>query len=1563
MTKALHRAGAKPHGLHFRVKHTVSRKVFRRRVTTASSLLLVMALLIPVWLSAGSARPASADTAAATDTTDTTTPSTDPTDPTTSTTAAPDTTTTTTPDATTSTTAASDTTTTIAPPADASTGTPDASGATSAAAGVGSTAGTASGATTATTDTNNANNTAKTSGSTTTTTTRPPAKTTAATQLAIPPKGQAYLGAFVDPSPVNRLTSTDPTGALPWAALQGFVGPSSVADEIRQLPAFQQGLPRPLSLVPVYQDWDDTVTTTQLDAIVAAGGIPLISWSCTTTNKQGSVSTKKIAQGKFDPAITTFAKTLKSLGAPVLLNVLPDPNGSGSGCLIPGKLEAQGNSYQDAFDQIRSDFTAAGATNVGFVWSIDPTVGTPADWDFFYPGSNVDWIGADADVTSASQGPDFLGSIFRSWYSYADQKRKPLLISRTGAPGISGLQDAYLQQVKSELPTELPDVKGVVYFDAAYHVTKNKTDEDSLSTKGLADFAALSNTPAFQPPRAAAPTVTVSGPSTGMPVGQVVHIQATVSGNDRGGYLTFLDEGAPVSGCEAVAVRLAGSCDTSSLSLGQHEIAVDYSGDAQTNPAETSSPLQLSIIPLSGLLACGTFLVDDIPTRQLCPPAIPSNGQAYLGAFVKPNPLNSYPDGTTPTEAELQSLATFNAHLSRPLSIVHVFQLWNTPVPNSQLQQILAAGGTPLIDWKCDAAPVASGSLPSDAEVIAGEDDQLITNYAKQLAKLEAPVFLRWYYEPNFPGSKPFTNCLGSANTPNQGPAGYVRAWQHIHKLFMDAHATNVSFVWCMGVAGRNQDFSAYYPGSADVDWIAADGYERKDIDPNFAGRFGSWYADFSSFGKPMMVSETAAIGPRQNQYLNQIEPALSTDFPQIKAIVYLDTPTRWSFALTDGGKAAFQKLANSTNGTISFRPTQQPTVVTLPLLSPPPKSGQEVQLTASISTNDAGGSLSFYTDGSDTPLRGCADIPVNVGMSCNTDALPASPAGGVTAVTAKYSGDADFGPSSGSLQTVVGTVPKITPNRAPGVPDPGSAYLGAWVNPVTSTSAVAAELKALPGVNAGLGRPLSIVHIYQGWSQFTPNYVLRDVLAGGGIPMIDWSCGDSDANVSGGVDDAAITGFAHQLAALHAPVFLRWYYEPNFTSSASDTTCLNPLGVPGLATAPLHYRQAFQHIHDLFQAAGAGNVAFVWAPTVSGGDEQDLTSYFPGSAYVDWIAADGYAATDNPGPNAAAAIFDAWYQQFSVYGKPMMISETGAYQCTATDGSCSATDQAGYLTDLGQALGALPYQSTVKDPVTFPLVRALVYFDAPGRSQVHPHTYALNAGGMAEFQSLSKNPFFLPHRFSTTTGVTATQLPAAVGQRVQLTAAVPADNGGAINFFDNGAPIPDCQGVSLVDGPTCVSKSVPVGTSAIEAVYTGDANFDASTSAPTAATVIAPGASSVGGGSGGMGRGSLSGGSFGAFAGVPTLGGVQGMGFAGPGAHSAAGEPGAGGAGYPTGEISTLLPAAAGGGGSTYQTAIVLIGVGLVAGFGGYILATWVVDRRRRIAGLPGPGPAGGAV
>jgi uncharacterized repeat protein (TIGR03803 family) len=87
------------------------------------------------------------------------------------------------------------------------------------------------------------------------------------------------------------------------------------------------------------------------------------------------------------------------------------------------------------------------------------------------------------------------------------------------------------------------------------------------------------------------------------------------------------------------------------------------------------------------------------------------------------------------------------------------------------------------------------------------------------------------------------------------------------------------------------------------------------------------------------------------------------------------------------------------------------------------------------------------------------------------------------------------------------------------------------------------------------------------------------------------------------------------------------------------------------------------------------------------------------------------------------------------------------------------------------------------------------------------------------------------PHLIPTTTVVTSTPNPSEVGQLVTITATVsPSGPTGTVDFTSNGAGISGCTAVPLnLEMAVCTTSTLAVGTDAIVATYSGDANYSGS--------------------------------------------------------------------------------------------------------------------------------------
>lgn len=113
---------------------------------------------------------------------------------------------------------------------------------------------------------------------------------------------------------------------------------------------------------------------------------------------------------------------------------------------------------------------------------------------------------------------------------------------------------------------------------------------------------------------------------------------------------------------------------------------------------------------------------------------------------------------------------------------------------------------------------------PAKTSLIAsGAYDAQIRARALQIRELAGPVLLRWFWEMD-----------GMVNRAEAvSPASFIRAWRHIHNIFTRAGARNVRWVWCPNAFNfRTGVAQQFYPGSAYVDWIGADGYNWSPARP-----------------------------------------------------------------------------------------------------------------------------------------------------------------------------------------------------------------------------------------------------------------------------------------------------------------------------------------------------------------------------------------------------------------------------------------------------------------------------------------------------------------------------------------------------------------------------------------------------------------------------------------------------------------------------------------------------------------------------------------------------------
>jgi beta-mannanase len=268
-------------------------------------------------------------------------------------------------------------------------------------------------------------------------------------------------------------------------------------------------------------------------------------------------------------------------------------------------------------------------------------------------------------------------------------------------------------------------------------------------------------------------------------------------------------------------------------------------------------------------------------------------------------------------------------------------------------------------------------------------------------------------------------------------------------------------------------------------------------------------------------------------------------------------------------------------------------------------------------------------------------------------------------------------------------------------------------------------DTTAMANYAAMVGGKPSIVMWYEKWAgQTSTAFPAADadrVVQFGATPMITWEACDpkggrcqntapsqyTDKNIAAGKFDSYLTSWAQGAKAWGKPFFLRLNHEMNGTWYPWGTNPKTPTQYSNQNTHE-DYVAAWKHVHQLFDSVGVTNATWVWSPNVITPITQfadDFASDYPGDAWVDWVALDGYN-WGNGGGNVSSNtwtsfvdLFAASYAELtSLTSKPLMFAETASAPGPGGDKACWITE--GFLCDL---------------PTYFPRTRAVIWFDADG--------------------------------------------------------------------------------------------------------------------------------------------------------------------------------------------------------------------------------------------------------
>ncbi|MGB7588908.1 MAG: glycosyl hydrolase [Solirubrobacterales bacterium] len=271
-----------------------------------------------------------------------------------------------------------------------------------------------------------------------------------------------------------------------------------------------------------------------------------------------------------------------------------------------------------------------------------------------------------------------------------------------------------------------------------------------------------------------------------------------------------------------------------------------------------------------------------------------------------------------------QQIDRYAREVGRSPVIVSQYPDWSShPFTRAALEPVWRRAAVPLVTWE---PWDSNGNGIPLRSIAAGRYDAYIRRSAAEAVAWGRPILLRFAHEMN-------GNWYPWGNRDGNSPALFVRTWRHVVRIFREAGATNVEWVWAPNVneqAGpalslpivgggpsHPYPFTAYYPGDRWVDWVGLDGFNW--------GKGGEWQSFTEIFGssydtiihlthRPMIVTETASnerLGDKAAWILSALNDEIPR-FSRIRAVVWFDEAFGGVTARVDSSPAALRAFRSA---------------------------------------------------------------------------------------------------------------------------------------------------------------------------------------------------------------------------------------------------------------------------------------------------------------------------------------------------------------------------------------------------------------------------------------------------------------------------------------------------------------------------------------------------------------------------------------------------------------------------------------------------------------------------
>jgi mannan endo-1,4-beta-mannosidase len=206
----------------------------------------------------------------------------------------------------------------------------------------------------------------------------------------------------------------------------------------------------------------------------------------------------------------------------------------------------------------------------------------------------------------------------------------------------------------------------------------------------------------------------------------------------------------------------------------------------------------------------------------------------YLGVAI---------DGAPASSAVVDAYA---GKVGKRPNLIEFYAAWGDGFDFAGARSAWAGGALPMMAWE--------PFTPSLRQIADGGSDDYIRTFAAAVRDLNVPVAISLGHEMNgnwYPWGTQATSA-----------ADFVRAWRHVHDLFLDVGATTVIWVWNPNVVNPvpNVALRPLYPGDAYVDWVGVTGYYTTNGQHTFGSLFEPTLRSVRAFTRrPALIAETGA--------------------------------------------------------------------------------------------------------------------------------------------------------------------------------------------------------------------------------------------------------------------------------------------------------------------------------------------------------------------------------------------------------------------------------------------------------------------------------------------------------------------------------------------------------------------------------------------------------------------------------------------------------------------------------------------------------------------------------